>query len=186
METIYSEISDRIKAKLPEVLWNDLFNNQFESMESSENNEYAIPLPAILIEVGDIEWKTKAKQLQEGKCIIRVHIGQELYTDTYQGSAQRTASLNVLAFRKKVHSVLQGFSGTEFGPLDRKRTLPDTNYKALHVYIEEYECLIIDNSAYEDRDKLAVTPNLKVNRGDVIKEVIDPAGPATGTPYVIG
>lgn len=147
---------------LPPLLWVDRFNNQFEKILVDDGHDmFPIRFPAILIEFGEIAWKsTGGKGIQQADSVpITFHVGYENYADSYQtqvrdgfttgfsggfatgfigGSNNQALALNDLRYLEQVHAALQGFAPLGGALLDRTLSRFDNDYGNLIVNQLEY------------------------------------------------
>lgn len=123
METIYSEIIARLKSEVPELRYIAPDDGQFE-VEPDDNNNYPVLLPCALIEVEAIDWTSTDYPVQRGDAVLTIRFGwrQPSRLDNLQSATATADALARWAVHKKIAKALNGFSGTNFGELERSRT----------------------------------------------------------------
>ncbi len=157
MKELYLALCARIAEKLPSIGWIDLFNDQFTKLEQGE--ELPIPLPAVMIEL-QVDWTANGNGLQSGNCRVVLHVGQELYTDSYYGSPDQSRALEVLDLLQSLYTHLQGFEQPGFSALERTQNEQDTNYGNLVVHKITFSTQLVDNSRSLDNRYQKLTPDL--------------------------
>lgn len=149
MDVVYSTIAEQLDKKLNEASvvkkygrcdFIDLFNDQFSLI----TNELVLPIPAILIEIGFVDWKTMSQKTQKGDAVVKIHIGQQTLADSYWNSDNKQTALKVLQYLKVVHNALQDLSGDNFNKLDRVSSEPDLNHTNLIVHAMTYSTNITE------------------------------------------
>lgn len=155
-----------------------LYNDQF----NREEDETAIPLPAVLVEFIDIIWQDQKGGIQVGDAEIKFHIGQESLAGINHRNEHLSKSMLVLEYLELIHTILQGFSTVHFTPLSRINDVQDTDHTNVIAHSVIYKTTITDCSA---------DPNLKKNEttltdinvtGDVVDQL--PTTPSPETPYI--
>jgi hypothetical protein len=136
-----------------------LFNDQFNTYEK----DHAIPLPAVLVEIMPIAWARVKRGVQNGTLNIKFHLGQEIYTDDFQGSATQAKALAVFDLLQSLYLTLQNFQMPNCSPMERVQTITDTQYGNCIVHIVEYTCTYNDDTkaVQEDAEYIKITPDLQ-------------------------
>jgi hypothetical protein len=147
IDQIFPLIADRLATQVPELLWVDLDQDQF----ANEDQEYAIPYPAALIDFDEATWQDIGEGVQNGDQIIRIRIGMQVLEDTYKLSTQRVAAMAKLSLVNKVHKALQNWQAEGFNKLTR---ISSGRVKGMPVWTYElaYRCLTTDRMAQEQYD----------------------------------
>uniref|UniRef100_UPI0032179BD1 hypothetical protein n=1 Tax=uncultured Draconibacterium sp. TaxID=1573823 RepID=UPI0032179BD1 len=122
METIYKEIIARLKAAVTDLRYISADDGQLD--QPDERGNYPIMLPAALVEINGIEWTSTewTEQTGEGEVVITYAWRNPARFDS---NSTETALLNATtrwAIAKAIAKALHGFSGTNFGELERSRT----------------------------------------------------------------
>jgi hypothetical protein len=159
VKELYLLIAQRLREKLPETGHIDLFNRQFDRLETG----HPVAYPAILIDM-QAEFAGKGKGKQDGAWTITMHIGQELYADTYMGSDSQIKAFEVLDFVDKVYLALQGFEGERLSPLERTALEPDSDHDNLVVYKISFMGNLLDDSKAEAAAYIKLSPELKLSK----------------------
>ncbi|MDJ1494159.1 hypothetical protein QNI19_14540 [Cytophagaceae bacterium DM2B3-1] len=182
MKELFLAISTKLMAAGLGIKWMDVYNRQFENLELDRNNDSTIvPLPAVLVEMSVDKWDGQSKGIQIGECIVTLHIGQDLYEDTYDGSPDQIKALsNIFDLPEAIYLQLQGFKGATFSGLERTKHIPDTSFTNLNVQQVIFKTTLSDPSkARADEAKLKkLTPDLKLSK-NVIPDSIYPQQPVT-------
>jgi hypothetical protein len=159
VKELYLLIAERIRELLPDVGHTDLFNRQFDRL----SEEYPLAFPAILIEL-QASFTGKGKGKQDGAWTITLHIGQELYADSYMGSDSQGKALEILDFVDRVYLALQGFEGAKLSPLERTSLEPDSDHDNLVVYKMSFTTSLLDDSKAVAAAYIKLTPDLKLKK----------------------
>lgn len=151
--TYYQLLIDRIKNKVPEIATVELFTNQY----NHTNEERPIITPAVYIEFGNISWHDTGINTQEGLLTVNVHfvVPHLLSTDSIDFNEY---NIQVLELFQKLHLALQGYQIIDNNQyahstkLTRTSTQYDTNSDELQIWVNTYQCIIIDNSTNVDNN----------------------------------
>lgn len=135
METIYKEIIDRLKIKVPEFRYISADDGQLDTPD--ENGNYPVFLPAAVIEIENIEWTSTNWPLQSGEGILNIRLAWRNPTrfDSNLTDTQIADAVSRWAIIKKTAKALHGFSGTNFGKLERTRTEREKREGAIKVFV---------------------------------------------------
>jgi len=139
--------------------WADLWNNQTEYIgQTGENTELPFTMPAVFIELSHAIYTNLGGSagIQQGQCIINIHIVQEIYTESYHNSPGQMAALSSLDFLDAVHIALQGNGGYYFAPLNRTEETLDTNHPNFSHHILTYATTIQDPAKAEENALLTL------------------------------
>lgn len=128
--------------------WTDVYNSQFDYQETP-SKELAFAFPCIFVEFHTTEWQSQLNNEQKGDCLIRIHIGKEKYSGSYDLSKQKADKLEHLDFLDHVHACLQNLQGLYFSKLNRTREELDLNHSNVIHHIFEYNTMITDCSVTE-------------------------------------
>ncbi len=152
------------------------YNNQFDT----DDQELAIPEPAILIQFLDTEWKTQSRGIQQGDTLIVLHVGIDSIADDNYYSSNKDKALLIDAYMDLIHKAMQGFQADCSGSLNRISSAEDSNHDHKFVQTMTYKSSITDNTASK-----AAQLTEKENVGiEVVREkTIETPTPVT--PYVI-
>jgi len=140
---LYLEISDRIKANLPEILWCDLWHNQVAYL----SEELPFPAPAIFIAFHVTGTEDVGELVQQCNMQIDFYLFFETFADTYSGSANRDDALEFLKTLTRLHALFHGRSGQHFSPMRRVDVTAEDTGNAGNLYRVSFECTTVDYSA---------------------------------------
>jgi hypothetical protein len=132
MKAIIDSIKNRIllKTNIKDVR---RFNNQIRRMEDGKDT---LNLPTALIELTDITYGHKKKDIQYGNCVLKIHIVSEEYNDEPEVNFD---------LWEKVNNTLNQFSdGVNFHPLIRTGEVIDNNYSNVVVYTISFDMAFVD------------------------------------------
>lgn len=166
MKELFLALVAQLAKEVPELVWIDLYNRQFENLPDSQ----AAPLPAVLIEIA-VDWSGVSKGVQNGSTLVVLHVGQDCYEDTNNQSPQQAEALSRLFdLPQRIYLALQGLTGDTFSGLERTRSEPDMDYTNLNVRRETFKTVISDNQAAQPTGKIKLTPGLKLGKNIIPDE----------------
>lgn len=153
LATYYQLINNRINEQVPEIATVELFSNQYNHTDE----ERPIITPAVYIEFGKITWHDTGLHTQEGILSLNIHlvVSHLLSVDTIDFASY---DIYVLELLQKLHLSLQGLQLIDTNqyahstPLTRVNTSYDISSDGLQIWINTYQCTIIDNSTNTDRN----------------------------------
>ena len=145
----------------------DIWNNQVESLKSeseyhnepefaSGNRQAPIPLPAVFIELDNLE----TEQLGAGYQIypdlkIRLHIVHR-QEDAGDGTLDR--NVDVLSLQDLVYAAFQGFQTTDTNEFIREHTAHDFEHKNIYRMTVQYATTYVDNALNQPVGGVSTTP----------------------------
>lgn len=149
MKQLFLDIKTQLLAKVPEVTFVQMWNNQFNDLE--EGSVYSFPFPCIFIEFVN---ENEIKQLGQGYQIydpltVRVHIGHDFYNNT-DGTMEQ--DLAVMDLKQKVYKALQKFEPTGAVQFIRYSESQDYNHTNIYHFIQDYKTNYIDSYRTEPVD----------------------------------
>lgn len=154
---IYKEISTYLKNNVSALEFVDKYRGQLDN-----TNNFVFPRPAVFLSFGRFDYESLTSGNQTGKGVVRARIVVENYADAFEGSINQDLALAFFDINEKVHEALQGLSGTYFGSLNRIMDEDDESHGNLIVTVMEYECNLIDDSAYTGKKFILTDPDLTV------------------------
>lgn len=117
---IYKPLRDRAIQGMPYLKFRDLQKGQMQN----PTQNYPIPLPALLIEIGDIRFSNLSEHNQKGDGIISLCLYLDLVTDSFDTAEQENETIELLDRMDDVFQTFEGFSIPGLTPLVRQ-----TEYK---------------------------------------------------------
>jgi hypothetical protein len=125
MKLHYLAIVNRIRARVPEIKTIDLYNGQYQKMDS----ENPFLTPAVFVEFSALPWVNQGDGTQEApEATITLHIVAEDYEDVWQAdSADIAASpaMKWIALIEKVHKAFNNYSAQAMYVAPAPAQLPD-------------------------------------------------------------
>lgn len=112
---VHKALRDLAKEKLPYLSFVDLQKGQM----SNPTKNYPIPLPALLVEVGDFRFSNLLEQQQKGNGTISLYLYLDLVTDSFQGAESEEETIDMLNHFDELYETFQGFSIPDITPLVR-------------------------------------------------------------------
>jgi hypothetical protein len=154
---IFIAIRDRIKEELPDV-WVDKNMGQIATIDRFDS----FPLPAVLVEFGQSEYKTVSKGVQGVKTVLRFHLLFENWAASHAESEDSELALRYFDFTEAVHEALEGFGGENFASLTRVADEEDNNHESVVITVVEYALSYVDSSKADSHKTTEVNPDLIV------------------------
>jgi hypothetical protein len=154
----------------------DLFKGQYIYPESHDE----FPYPAIFFETA-IEWEDDGNLSQKGLAQIRVHIVQEQYSRSMDGSVDEDTALRVLDFEQLIHECLHGYEDQGFTKLLRRGEIPDTGAKNESVSIVTYVSKVVDDTTSR-LQKLILNDPTNADVKIVAADLVDKSTPVPTPP----
>jgi hypothetical protein len=109
--------------------------------------EQPFDFPAILIEYGDMNWRTLGNRVQECELTVRLHVLTKWGYPNANYSTAEYHALNSFDDIDKVVAGMQGFSTEYMNSWMRKTSITDHDHGEVIESIEEYACTLHDYSA---------------------------------------
>ncbi|HOU67615.1 MAG TPA: hypothetical protein PKW49_03400 [Paludibacteraceae bacterium] len=160
---LYLDIKNRLKTVAGNdgqqlFLHFDLWNRQVEFLEQ----ETPFACPAVFVEFGEMEWKTLGQRVQECGLTVRLHIVTEWHAGTSDYSPTEQQALEFLDITDRVVAALQGFSASYMNSWMRTRSITNHDHETYVDNIEEYNCLLRDQSACKQYESVQAHPMVNV------------------------
>ena len=137
MESVKLALMNRIKEEMPEVY----IDEDYGQLES-QDDQYPVVFPCVLISTGDTEWTSMANRLsiQRGHASVKLKLAINCYDDTHIGS---TTEGKITEREQTVERLVKAIQGVKVLPrtteLDRKRSSDYTLGGGIKVYEETFE-----------------------------------------------
>lgn len=113
---IYRDVAKELREAIG-AKWADLDRGQL----SRPAQDYPMPLPAVLIGVSDVQWRT-ATGCQVGEAVVEIAVVADCGSDTHAGGEGETEALRLLEMQDKVYRALDGKSGASYVSMVREST----------------------------------------------------------------
>lgn len=121
-----------------EVRWTDLDRGQMQR----KSQEHPMPMPAVLIGLGDVQWKT-ATGKQYGDMELEVTVYAERGQDTYIGAEGAEEALEMLEWQERVYEVLEDKNGRCWSGMTRTATMK-ADWQASYVAMRSrWRCTVV-------------------------------------------
>lgn len=137
MESVKLALMKRIKEAMPEAY----IDEDYGQLES-QDDQYPVVFPCVLISAGDTEWKSMANRLsvQQGRASVKLKLAIDCYDDTHIGS---TTEDKIAEREQMVGRLVKAMQGVRLLPrtteLDRQRSSDYTLGGGIKVYEETFE-----------------------------------------------
>ena len=114
---LYQLIKNNIKKILPWVNYIDLQKGQFRRLD----NNYPIPLPALLIEFGNVNYSNTLKNKQIGEITINIELYLPCVTDSFDNAELEDETIQILDRWDELYKAFHGFNCEQITKLVRKQ-----------------------------------------------------------------
>jgi hypothetical protein len=166
---LYQELADKIKDKLTDIQWLDLWHEQVSYL----TEEVPFPTPAIFIAFNTRNCDDKGLLIQDVETQIDLYLFYETFSDTYQGSYNKDSAIDFLKLLTKIHTLFHGKSGENFGTLRRTDMKQEESGGSGNLYRISFECVIEDASAQVQHEKQQVNEVAIINENPVKPSTVD-------------
>lgn len=113
---IYKPLKDQALIGMPYLIFRDLQKGQ---MVRAKDN-YPIPLPALLIDIGDVRFSNLSEHQQKGDCVISIYLYMDLVTDSFDDAEMENETIELLDHMDDIFQTFEGFSIPGLTPLVRQ------------------------------------------------------------------
>lgn len=188
LDQLYTDIRDRLIQKLfaeyvPTYEANAiyvlqqvaLYSGQLDDLRSGQpHRQGLIGMPAIFVELSEVEWRERNGGMQLGDVTVRLHVYQETKADEdwklgeYMPDAGK--ALLPLRYLGHVNDAMHGAAWEySYSTLKRRTTITDVAHNNVAIHVIEYACTICDQPlgtkvAYEEATpSFTITPQIKTN-----------------------
>lgn len=165
---LYTEIADRIKANLTEILWCDLWHNQVAYLEE----EHPFPAPAIFIAFHVTGTEDVGTLVQQCNLQVDFYLFFETFADTYMGSINQEDALKFLQTLTRLHALFHGRSGQHFSAMRRVDVVSEDTGNAGNLYRVTFECVATDYSAQVIYDE-GTFPDVAISKEPIPAREVD-------------
>ncbi len=159
---LYTELAERISAKIPEIEWVDLWHEQVSYL----TEELPFPTPAVFIGFSTNSCEDLSQLIQECDTQIDFYLFFETFSDTYQGSYNQAGAIDYLRLLTKLHTCFHGISGINFQTMRRVDTRREDSGGAGNLYRISFNCNLEDASAQKEFNENTVN-DIVVLREDI-------------------
>lgn len=169
---LYNEIAQRITAKIPEVLWVDLWHEQISFL----TEELPFPTPAVFIGFTTNNCDDLSLLIQQCDMQVDLYLFFETFSDTYQGAYNQSSAITFLRLLTKLHTCFHGVSGTNYQTMRRVDMRREDSGGAGNLYRISFNFNATDASAQKEYDET------EVNEIAIIREVVNRVPPIDPDP----
>lgn len=149
---LYLELIEKIKAKVPEVRWMDLWRNQVNFFD----NEAMFSSPAVFFAFDMINPEDMGNKVQQVTLQVSVYYFYETLASTQDGSFNQTSAIAFLDTLSRIYAALHGSSGTYYSGMRRtgQRAIdsPDNG----NLYLQTFSCLLVDYAACDEFEETQI------------------------------
>lgn len=163
-KVIFQVICKRIKERVPEVKFIDLFNNDLATL----NGGAAFPLPAVFIEFESIEWKQMNNGARRGQVAVRLHILTRAVATHGADDPKQSEALAFFDLIDKVNAAMQGLRFKGFAGFMLTTSATNHDHAELLESVERYVTDAADLTAMPKDSEPATIGNINLRYGKSI------------------
>jgi hypothetical protein len=149
---LYTELAEKITAKLSEILWVDLWHEQIQYL----TEELPFPAPAVFIGFQILSMDDKGVLIQDCNTQIDLYLFFETFSDTYQGAYNQSSALSFLESLNSLHVLFHGTDGINYSSMRRIDQKREDSGGAGNLYRISFACVVEDASAKVEADNKVV------------------------------
>ena len=140
---LYTEISEKIRDSIPEVVWIDLWHNQVNFLA----DEHPFRTPAVFLNFRSLGTTDLGEKLQQVNLQVDFFLFYETFADTYNGAFNQDSALEFLKVMEKIHGNFHGTAGDNYSAMRRIGFNAEDTGGAGNLYKVTFGCLLEDSSA---------------------------------------
>jgi hypothetical protein len=143
---LYLELANKLKEET-NVRWIDLWHNQINFLEE----EHPFPAPAIFLSFRALATQDMGLKIQKVPLQVDVYYFYETFADTNMGAINQSDAMEFLKGLTAIHQSLHGTEGDNYSSMRRVGFAPVDTGSAQNLYVQNFTCELIDQSAQEGR-----------------------------------
>jgi hypothetical protein len=152
---LYIDLTNYIKANVPEVRWLDIDYGQLEHFEYRPE----VSFPCVLIDFPQAIYSNTANLSQMGEVKVQLRLGFAPFSKSYQAAPDnvKEKGLAYFAIEQKLFEAIQGWNNSFTQPFIRESALTeqrDNDDQGLRVRVMTFNTYYEDNSALPLRKKV--------------------------------
>jgi hypothetical protein len=140
---LYEELATKITDKLTDIQWVDLWHEQVSYL----TEELPFPVPAVFLSFNTVGCNDKGLRIQDCDIQVDMYLFYETFSDTYQGSYNKTSALEYLRILTDLHTLFHATSGTNYSEMRRVDMKREESGDAGNLYRISFACNVEDASA---------------------------------------
>lgn len=140
---LYQELATKITDKLTDIKWVDLWHEQVSYL----TDELPFPVPAIFLSFNTVACNDKGLRIQDCDIQVDMYLFYETFSDTYQGSYNKTSALEYLRILTDLHALFHATSGINYSEMRRVDMKREESGDAGNLYRTSFACNVEDASA---------------------------------------
>lgn len=172
LKELYKEHEQKITDSLPNIKTVDLWSEQVSFLMS----EHPFKAPACFLAYRTLQVDDNGKKSQLLKMGVDIYYYFETFADTRRGAKKQPKALAFLDELTAIHKLFHGSKGVNYSEMRRIAFAPVETGTANLLYVQKFECFVVDDSA------VAVLNPTNVTNVSITKESAVP--PETDTPYI--
>jgi hypothetical protein len=139
MKEIFQDIQNILTAQVPEIVWIDMNEGQFEAFGEDAPVDY----PCVLVNFPQATFTNQGRRGQLAEVTITIRIAFKLWEKFNTKVPNREIAFQHFTIVKKVMRAIHGLSGTNYTPLIRTDFVK-TNEIDPKIYDVTYKCSMSD------------------------------------------
>jgi hypothetical protein len=143
---LYAEHTAKIADQIPEIVWQDLWHNQVNFLET----EHPFQTPANFLSYRSVRIEDNGLKTQKVRVQVDFYLFYETFADTYLGASNQDTALEFIDLLDKINAVFHGTDGESYSNMRRTSFAPVDTGNAGNLYRVSFECDVIDYSAIKN------------------------------------
>lgn len=152
LEELYLEHSKRITDNVPEIKHVDLWAEQVSFL----NDEHPFNAPAVFFSYRSNSMEDKGAKIQQVNLQVDIYYYYETFADTARNSKKQSKALDFLKLLSKINAAFHGTNGEYYSEMRRIAFAPIETGTANLLYVQRYECYMIDEAPKVISDTVAL------------------------------
>ena len=153
IKELYLELSTKISADVPALLWGDLWHNQVNFLDQ----EHPFPTPAYFLSFRVLGTQDEGQKVQSLKMQVDCYIFYETMADTFEGSFNQDSALAFLDIIESVYASIHGTSGENYSEMRRTGLSAIDTGTAGNLYLQTFECVVVDYAAMKEYTDITIS-----------------------------
>lgn len=154
---IYKPLRDIAKQELPYLKFIDLQKGQM----NNPTQNYPIPLPALLVEIGEFRFNNLLEHKQKGDGVISFYLYLDLVSDSFNGAERENETIRMLDHFDELFETFEGFSITNMTPLVRSMEYKPQYGTRFIMFRIDFTATIDDDKDMEQKMATLTPPKFK-------------------------
>ncbi len=164
LQLLYLEHQNSVLNNLKNIKHIDFWSEQVSFLME----EHPFKAPAVFFAYRSLQMRDLGDKTQKVKMGVDIYYYYETLADTHFGSKNQSKALSFFSELTNIHKLFHGTSGENFSDMKRIGFAPIETGTANLLYLQKFECTVIDDSAQTLLETTKVN-NIKVTNEPIIR-----------------